>query len=115
MKRFSCCNCIVFVLAIFMGAAQAKAQWDPANGLWGKSDPNDVRVMTWNVRDHICSTNDKSEGITTWCCCARIVALLKPVSVIIWPSQSAPNTSLEITSPPSASEPTLDACSSTGP
>ena len=40
----------------------ARAQWDPQSAQWGKSHPADVRIMTWNVHDGLCSTNSKSAG-----------------------------------------------------
>jgi hypothetical protein len=40
-------------------AVPAAAQWDPPSGQWGKADPAHVRVMTWNIYDHICRTADK--------------------------------------------------------
>ncbi len=54
------------------------AQWNPEAGQWGKQDPRDVRVMTWNVFDGLCSSNDKVEALDNWAALARIVAALKP-------------------------------------
>jgi hypothetical protein len=59
-------------------AAGASAQWNPNAGQWGKSDPRDVRVMTWNVLDGICRTNNKVEDLNNWAALARIVAAMKP-------------------------------------
>ncbi len=59
-------------------SAMAYGQWDPNNGQWGKSVSTDVRVMTWNVRDGICSSNDKVEGVNNWNALVRIVAAMKP-------------------------------------
>ncbi len=64
--------------ALLVLGAPALAQWNPAGGQWGKVDPADLRVMTWNVQDALCSTNGKAEGQNNWCACARIVAALKP-------------------------------------
>jgi endonuclease/exonuclease/phosphatase family metal-dependent hydrolase len=58
--------------------AGALAQWDPANGQWGKDDANALRVMTWNVQDGICSTNPKVEGQNNWCAIARTIAAFQP-------------------------------------
>ncbi len=54
------------------------AQWNPAVGQWGKTSPNDIRVMTWNVRDTLCTSNNKVAGANNWAACARIVASMKP-------------------------------------
>ncbi len=63
-------------LALF--ALPAAAQWNPPAGQWGKIDAHDVRVMTWNVQDALCSTNPKVEGLNNWCAVARIVASFQP-------------------------------------
>lgn len=39
--------------------------------------------MTWNVRDGICSSNDKSEGANNWCALARVVAAMRPDVLVI--------------------------------
>ncbi|TAJ24005.1 MAG: hypothetical protein EPO68_02155 [Planctomycetota bacterium] len=72
---------LAFLLTVLSGSAAA--QWNPAAGQWGKTDATDVRVMTWNVRDSICSSNDKQEGNNDWCAIARIVAALKPDVLIL--------------------------------
>jgi endonuclease/exonuclease/phosphatase family metal-dependent hydrolase len=59
------------------------AQWNPSAGQWGKSDANDVRIMTWNIQDDICSTNTKVEGNNDWSAAARIVAALRPDVLIL--------------------------------
>ncbi|GMV25055.1 MAG: hypothetical protein AMXMBFR58_10860 [Phycisphaerae bacterium] len=59
-------------------AGQAAAQWNPVAGQWGKTDPNDVRIMTWNIQDAICRTNLKTEDLNDWAAIARIIATLKP-------------------------------------
>jgi endonuclease/exonuclease/phosphatase family metal-dependent hydrolase len=59
-------------------AAGASAQWNPNAGQWGKSDTRDVRVMTWNVLDCVCRTNNKVEDLNNWAALARIVAAMKP-------------------------------------
>lgn len=59
-------------------AAPVLAQWNPTNGQWGKLDASDVRVMTWNVRDGLCSSNGKTEGSNNWTALARIVASFQP-------------------------------------
>lgn len=65
-------------------AGTASAQWDPSNGLWGKSDPTDVRVMTWNVEDALRTENpSKGNQLANWNACARIVAGLQPDILIM--------------------------------
>lgn len=59
-------------------APPAGAQWNPPNGEWGKVDELDVRLMTWNVKDGLCSTNGKVEGQNNWCALARITAAFRP-------------------------------------
>ncbi len=59
-------------------ASPAIAQWDPQNAQWGKSDPADVRVMTWNVRDSLCRSENKNDPNGNWAALARIVAALEP-------------------------------------
>jgi len=61
----------------------ASADWDPANGQWGKTDPADLRVMTWNVDDGICRNANKSETSNAWHALARIVAAMRPDVLMI--------------------------------
>lgn len=69
--------------ALVASCGAAHAQWDPFNGDWGKEDPRDLRVMTWNVEDGICSTNGKSNGFNNWNALVRIVAALQPDVLIL--------------------------------
>lgn len=74
------------MIAILFGlvfAAPAHTQWDPTNGDWGKTDPDHVRVMTWNIQDGICSTATKVENRNSWTALARIVAAMKPDVLIM--------------------------------
>jgi endonuclease/exonuclease/phosphatase family metal-dependent hydrolase len=65
-------------------AGSADGQWDPPAGQWGKSDPADIRVMTWNVLDAIRSQNpNKGDTISNWNACARIIAGLRPDILIL--------------------------------
>lgn len=67
--------------AIFLAAASglAAAQWNPAQGDWGKTEPTDIRVMTWNIEDGIVSTSTrKNNGFNNWNALTHIVAALKP-------------------------------------
>lgn len=69
---------VVFA-ATAAAAFPAAAQWDPQNGEWGKTDPTDLRVMTWNVEDAIVSSSTgKAGGLNNWEGAARIVAALQP-------------------------------------
>lgn len=62
----------------FASATPVWAQWNPGGGSWGKENSLDIRVMTYNVEDGICSTNPKVEGQNNWCAIARTIAALKP-------------------------------------
>src|SRR5882672_9532347 len=63
--------------------SSAFAQWNPPVGQWGKVDPADLRVMTYNIEDAICSSNTKVEGVNDWCAVARLVASFKPDVLIL--------------------------------
>lgn len=54
------------------------SQWNPSAGQWGKTAPSDLRVMTYNVLDTICSTNSKTSSSNNWAALARIVAAMQP-------------------------------------
>ncbi len=71
------------VLTALAAVSTSNAQWDPGNGEWGKEDPRDLRVMTWNVQDAICRTNHKTEGLNNWTSIARILAAMKPDILLI--------------------------------
>ena len=71
-------------LAAALLATPALAQWDPANGDWGKSNPDDLRVMTWNVLNGIATSNtDRTDNFNQWNALVRIVAALKPDVLIL--------------------------------
>ena len=74
---------VCVLLLTLLAAASVRADWDPSNGEWGKQDANDVRIMTYNIKDHICRTAVKSEGYYGWHALARIVAAMKPDVLII--------------------------------
>jgi endonuclease/exonuclease/phosphatase family metal-dependent hydrolase len=61
----------------------AKAAWDPHDGEWTKSHAGDVRVMTWNVRDHLCSSNPKQLDVNSWSALVLIVSALQPDVLIV--------------------------------
>lgn len=56
----------------------ANAQWNPAAGQWAKAESSDVRVMTFNLKDGLCSSNAKVEQRNNWTAIARIVAAMQP-------------------------------------
>jgi endonuclease/exonuclease/phosphatase family metal-dependent hydrolase len=64
-------------------ATCASAQWNPPSAQWGKVDAADVRVLTYNVQDGICSTQPKVEGNNSWCALARLVAALRPDVLVL--------------------------------
>ncbi|MDQ7014240.1 MAG: GC-type dockerin domain-anchored protein [Planctomycetota bacterium] len=73
-----------FVFALLTAVPAANAQWDPDNGQWGKSDPDHLRVMTWNVQDSICSSaTDKREQFGDWHALVCIVASMQPDILIL--------------------------------
>jgi endonuclease/exonuclease/phosphatase family metal-dependent hydrolase len=75
---------MVFLALSLLGlGATAHGQWAPRAGAWGKDDPTDLRVMTWNAHDTLCSTNAKLEGAGDWCAMARIVAALRPDVLVV--------------------------------
>ena len=55
-------------------APMAQAQWNPSVGEWGKSEQTDIRVATWNVKDALCRTANKSEAAYNWAAAARTMA-----------------------------------------
>ena len=63
-------------LALVAGAAQG--QWAPERGQWGKDSPYALRVMTFNVKDALCSSNDKAAPLGNWAAVVRVVAAVQP-------------------------------------
>lgn len=61
-----------------LAASAALADWNPSQGVWGKEDANDIRIMTFNVQDTLCRTATKTEGYNSWTALARIVAAMQP-------------------------------------
>ena len=74
---------VILACPLVFAAPFADAQWDPDNGLWGKSDPDDIRVMTWNVQDGIRTEAIKTDSINNWNALVRIVAGLQPDILIL--------------------------------
>ena len=64
-------------------AAPFHAQWDPAGGEWGKDEPDALRVMTYNVEDGICRTNDKDVATNNWAALVRVVAAMQPDVLVL--------------------------------
>jgi len=83
LRNRSTAPSLLIVLALGVCALPAAAQWNPAGGDWTKTDPSDLRVMTWNVEDGLCSTNPKAAGLTNWEALARIVASFRPDVLIM--------------------------------
>lgn len=73
---------MVFLATITL-AVSAIAQWNPSQGQWRKSHETDVRVMTWNVADALCSTNVKTDTLVNWNGIVRIVASMRPDVLLI--------------------------------
>lgn len=75
---------VVAALVISAFALGASGQWNPSAGQWGKNDPNHVRVMTWNIRDAICSSNAfKTDSASAWNGLVRVVAAFQPDVLIL--------------------------------
>jgi len=74
---------VAIIAAIIALASSARAQFDPLNGEWGKSDIDHVRVMTWNIEDGVCSTNFKTDTVGNWNGIVRILASLQPDILIL--------------------------------
>jgi len=68
---------------VALSSAYSFGQWDPNNGDWGKEDPRDIRIMTWNVQDGICRTNPKGDDFNNWNGIVRIVASMQPDVLIL--------------------------------
>ncbi len=69
---------------LLLAAPAALAQWDPNNAQWRESDPDHLRVMTWNVQDALCSsTTRKKEQLGDWHAIVCIVASLRPDVLIL--------------------------------
>lgn len=68
---------------VFVSTSAVLGQWDPMNGDWSKTDSTDLRVMTWNIEDGICSSANKVEAAGSWAALAHIVAGMKPDVLIL--------------------------------
>ena len=67
----------------FLFGTSLLAQWSPTTGQWGRQSPTDLRVMTWNMLDAICSTNVKNSATNNWAAAARIIAAMQPDVLIL--------------------------------
>lgn len=74
---------LISALTLAACALSARGQWNPSVGDWGKSDARDLRVMTWNVQDAICRTNNKDDDFNNWNGVVRIIASLEPDILIL--------------------------------
>lgn len=70
-------------LCLSILAGVAHAQFNPQNNQWGKDDPTDIRVMTFNVRDHLCSSNTKTNIFGSWNAMVRVIAAMEPDVILI--------------------------------
>jgi len=70
-------QCLALAAALLV-VGHAHAQWDPQNGQWSRTEPTDIRVMTWNVEDGIRSGISKSEALNQWTSLAAVVAAMQP-------------------------------------
>ena len=75
---------VVIAVVVSLGAVSASfGQFNPDAGQWGKDDPTHVRVMTWNMKDGICSTNIKTAARPNWAGIVRIIADLQPDVILM--------------------------------
>lgn len=74
--------CLVGALFAW-SAGTAVAQFDPTSGQWGKVEPHHLRVMSWNVKDGLCTSNDKQEGQNNWTAICRTVAAFQPDVLVL--------------------------------
>ena len=71
-------------LALSIAAAPAAlAQYDPAAGDWGKSDPTHLRVTTWNGQNFLSSNKRKDRVFSDWDAAVRVVATIEPDIIMI--------------------------------
>ncbi len=77
-RRSGLAVALIGLVGVGIAAFPCFAQYDPGNGIWGKESGGDIRVMTWNVQDGLCSSNDKTDGLNNWNAITRIVASLRP-------------------------------------
>jgi len=74
---------LALVLASLLTGSSA-AQWNPSAGQWGKNNSTHIRVMTWNIRDAICSSNAfKTDSFGAWNALVRVVAAFQPDVLIL--------------------------------
>jgi endonuclease/exonuclease/phosphatase family metal-dependent hydrolase len=74
----------VLLMTAVLWPVSSVVAWDPNSGDWSKSEVTDVRIMTWNVEDDICSSCSKVEGLLRpWEALTRIVAGLQPDILIL--------------------------------
>jgi len=82
---------VAIAIVVLTTGTAAPAQWDPANGHFGKTEPTDIRVMTWNVGDGIHRQMNKSDGFSQWNALVRIVAALRPDVLVLQETADGPN------------------------
>ncbi len=72
-------------LVISVGCGVAMGQWNPSQRQWGKEDPTDLRVMTWNVEDMLVSTHTLKVDTfaSDWNACVHVIAALQPDVLIL--------------------------------
>ncbi len=81
LKLVTRCSSVAALLTTC--AVAANAQFNPLAGQWDKDEPTDIRVMTWNVEDAICSSNVKDEAFNNWTACAVIIAAMQPDILVL--------------------------------
>lgn len=74
---------VASLIPCVLAASTLLGQWNPTAGQWAKEQPSDLRVMTFNVLDALCSTNTKNSATNNWAALARLVAALQPDVLIL--------------------------------
>lgn len=81
-KLNTACMHTAVTTTAFLACTSSAFGFDPQNGDWLKG-ANEVRVMTWNIEDGICSSNTKQEGRNNWNAIVRVIAAMEPDIIIL--------------------------------
>lgn len=78
-RRFGACASLVAA-----AGAAGQSAFEPALGRWGKLSERDIRVLSYNVEDAICSTNPRKGTVGgDWDALVRTIATLAPDIVLL--------------------------------
>ncbi len=85
------CKAVLIAVGVFAFPAWA---FDPAAGDWSKTDPTDIRVMTWNVERNLDVSESKAEAYNSWTSIVAIVAGMKPDILLLQEPANGDNQSM---------------------